>query len=155
MVGIRSKEGIDYQFPKPTHGTKSRPFRTLKNTIWDLRNAEEGTYDAEPMHWYYLSRNRRRTWGQQSTCVVAHWRHVGLHPDSPPLVKVGRDHWKFSRTGIARRFSYLECAALQGFPNPTKFDVHSVKLRFRAIGNAVPPPLFKAVTKALVRQLDT
>jgi DNA (cytosine-5)-methyltransferase 1 len=154
IVGIRSSERINYHFPKPTHGTKSRPHRTLRDKIWNLRHAEEGTYDSEPLHWYYLSRNRRRTWGQQATCVVAHWRHVGLHPDSPPLIKLGRDRWQFSRPGKARRFSYLECATLQGFPDPKRFDVHSVKLRFRAIGNAVPPPLFKAVTKALVYQLD-
>ena len=155
MVGIRSTEGKRFVFPAATHGRSKglKPYASLKDVLWDLRDASEGTYNDEPFHWYYLSRNRRRTWGQQATCVVAHWRHVGLHPDSPPLVKLGSDRWTFSRAGRARRFSYLECAALQGFPKPTAFDVCSVALRFRAIGNAVPPPLFGVVAKALVKQL--
>lgn len=154
IVGIRSSEGISYRFPAPTHGLGRIPYRTLKDTIWHLRQAPEGSFDPEPLHWYYLSRNRRRTWSQQSPCIVAHWRHVGLHPDSPPLKKLGPDHWEFARKGKARRFSYMECAAIQGFPDPTAFDVCSVRLRFRAIGNAVPPPLFAAVARALVEQLQ-
>lgn len=153
MVGVRSKERIRFRFPEPTHGPGALPRATLKDTIWALRKAPAGSFDPEPFHWYYLSRNRRRTWSQQSPCVVAHWRHVALHPDSPPLRKVGPDHWEFTRPGRARRYSYLECAALQGFPNPSAFDVGSVRDRFRAIGNAVPPPLFKAVADALVKQL--
>ena len=156
MVGIRSSEGITYAFPKPTHDPENGvPFRTLRDVIWHLRKAPEDSYDPEPLHWYYLSRNRRRTWSQQAHCIVAHWRHVGLHPDSPPLKKVGEDRWEFTRPGRARRFSYLECAALQGFPVPEAFDVCSIKLRFRAIGNAVPPPLFEAVARALVDQLQS
>jgi len=154
IVGIRSSEGIRFKFPKPTHGPGGRkPYQTLRDVIWRFRDAPKGSYNTEPLHWYYLSRNRRRTWGRQSPCVVAHWRHVGLHPDSPPLRKVCEDKWEFARPGRARRFSYLECAALQGFPKPEAFDVSPVKLRFRAIGNAVPPPLFEAVAKALTKQL--
>ena len=157
IAGIRSAEGLTYKFPKPTHGKGAgrRPFYTLRSAIWHMRHAPDGSYDPEPLHWYYLSRNRRRTWAQQATCIVAHWRHVGLHPDSPPLKKLGPDKWEFTRLGRSRRFSYLECAALQGFSDPAAFDVCSVKLRFRAIGNAVPPPLFEAVAKALVDQLQS
>ncbi|MDA1232980.1 MAG: DNA (cytosine-5-)-methyltransferase [Planctomycetota bacterium] len=155
LVGIRTGEHKSYVFPQPTHGTKATPFATLKSTIWDLRNAApDGSYNDEPFHWYYLSRNRRRTWSQQSPCIVAHWRHLGLHPDSPPLRKIAEDHWEFTRPGKARRFSYLECAALQGFPEPQDFDLGSVKDRIRAIGNAVPPPLFASVASELVRQLS-
>jgi len=155
LVGVRSKEKIDYIFPTPTHGPSGRqPYRTLRDTIWHLRNAPDGSFDDEPLHWYYLSRSR--TWSQQSPCIVAHWRHVGLHPDSPPLRKVKTDHWEFTRPGSARRFSYLECAALQGFTNIKaikNLKSVSVKNKFTAIGNAVPAPLFGSVAKSLVRQL--
>ena len=154
LVGIQSKERLRFVFPDPTHGPVALPRATLKSTIWDLRSAPPESYNDEPFHWYYLSRNRRRTWAQQAQCVVAHWRHVGLHPSSPPLRKVGPDHWEFTREGRARRFSYLECAALQGFPRPEAFSLGSVRQRFRAIGNAVPPPLFCAVAKSLVNQLN-
>lgn len=155
IVGIRSAEEICYEFPRPTHGPRcANRYRTMRDVIWRLRDAPEESYNTEPLHWYYLSRNRRRTWNQQAPCVVAHWRHVGLHPDSPPLRKVREDQWEFTRTGTTRRLSYLECAALQGFPKPEAFDVCPVRLRFRAIGNAVPPPLFEAVARALVSQLQ-
>jgi DNA (cytosine-5)-methyltransferase 1 len=156
IVGIRSSEMKLFRFPDPTHGEGRglKRYATLREQIWHLRKPPEGSYNDEPLHWYYMSRNRRRTWGEQSTCIVAHWRHVGLHPDSPPLKKIGKDAWVLSRSGRARRYSYLECAALQGFPNPSHFDVCSVPLRFRAIGNAVPPPLFAAVADALVTQLQ-
>jgi DNA (cytosine-5)-methyltransferase 1 len=155
LVGIRSKERLQFEFPEPTHGPDRRfPYRRLRDVIWKFRDAPAGSYDSAPLHWYYLSRNRRRTWSQQATCVVAHWRHVGLHPDSPPLKKLGADSWQFVHSAHkARRFSYFECAELQGFPEPEAFDVCSVKLRFRAIGNAVPPPLFAAIAKKLVKTL--
>ena len=126
----------------------------MKDTIWHLRNAPIGSYNSEPFHWYYLSRNRRHEWNDMSPCVVANWRHTALHPDSPQLVKVGPDEWRFSAPGPARRFSYLECAALQGFPEPGRFDVRKVEQRFQAIGNAVPPPLFAAVAGQLVATLS-
>lgn len=156
IVGIHSSERKRFVFPVATHGPDgARPFCTLKDTIWHLRKSvPSGSCNEEPFHWYYLSRNRRREWHQQSPCVVAHWRHVGLHPDSAPLRKVGTDHWEFAEEKPSRRFSYLECAALQGFPNPSAFSVRSVEERFRAIGNAVPPPLFASVAKALVSQLS-
>jgi DNA (cytosine-5)-methyltransferase 1 len=159
IVGIRSDLGATFEFPIPTHGPNSKgkkPYKTLRDTIWKYKdNVPEGSFCAEPLHWYYLSRNRRRDWDQQSPCIVAHWRHTGLHPDSPSLEKVGPDQWQFCEPGNARRFSYLECAAIQGFPNPKKFNFGHVRERFRAIGNAVPPPLFAAVARQLKKKLRT
>jgi DNA (cytosine-5)-methyltransferase 1 len=158
LVGIRASEGKRFEFPEPTFGPSAgRPYRTLRDVIWDLRDAPAGSYNEEPFHWYYLSRNRRRTWGQQSPCIVAHWRHVSLHPSSPPLVKLGKDRWAFKNDQPARRLSYLECAALQGFTNLKALKNASdvpVRHRFHAIGNAVPPPVFSAVAAALVKQLS-
>lgn len=154
IVGIRSSERKIFKFPEPTHGMGANPYQTMRDVIWHLRDAPLGSYNEEPFHWYYLSRNRRHEWDDQSPCVVAHWRHVGLHPDSVPLTKKGTDHWEFVRKGFARRFSYLECAALQGFPKPNAFRRCSIEQRFRAIGNAVPPPLFEAVAQSLASQLN-
>lgn len=58
IVGIRSKEGLRYQFPEPTHGPgpNRMPYRTLRDLIWSFRKAPAGSYDPEPLHWYYLSR---------------------------------------------------------------------------------------------------
>lgn len=156
IVGVRSTKKIVFSFPPATHGRIDglRPHRTQRDVIWKYRDPPPGSYNDEELHWYYLSRNRWRSWDQQARCVVAHWRHVGLHPDSPPLKRLGRDRWVFASQGFARRLSYLECAALQGFPQPQRFRGVSVRRIFRAIGNAVPPPLFRAVASSLVEQLS-
>lgn len=155
IVGIRSKEGRKFDFPRPTHGPPTAvPYRTQRDVIWKYRSKADGACNNEPFHWYYLSRNRRRGWDQPAATVVARCRHVGLHPDSPPLVRVEADKWVFQGDPTtARRLSFLECAAIQGFPQPEKFATQSLALRYRAIGNAVPPPLFGAVAKQLVQAL--
>jgi DNA (cytosine-5)-methyltransferase 1 len=155
IVGIRSCKRLRYDFPNPTHGPLGRqPCRTQKDAIWRLRHSLNGTYNDEPFHWYYLSRNRRREWNEPAATVVARDRHIALHPDSPPLEKIGNDAWRFVESDRRpRRLSYLECAALQGFPDPCAFNEQSLTLRYRAIGNAVPPPLFAVVTTQLLQIL--
>lgn len=155
IVGIQSKSKKRFEFPDPTHGAGCKnPHLTQKNAIWSLRKKADGNYCDQPFHWYYLSRDRRKSWSEPSATIVANERHVALHPDSPKLVKVGPDKWVFDGDeSTARRLSYLECAALQGFREPIRFNQQSLSLRYRAIGNAVPPPLFKAVTDSLLNQL--
>jgi DNA (cytosine-5)-methyltransferase 1 len=154
LVGLRADLGSRFNFPAPTHGPgTARAYKNQRDAIWGLRDATDGTYNTEDFHWYYLSRNRWRGWAEQARCIVAHWRHVGLHPDAPPLVKVATDQWEFAWAGFARRLSYLECAALQGFPSPQAFAGLPLRATYRAIGNAVPPPLFAAVARSLAEQL--
>lgn len=63
--------------------------------------------------------------------------------------RINTDHWEFTRDGKARRLSYLECAALQGFPNTWSWNQGTVRERFQMIGNAVPPPLFRVAAQSL------
>ncbi len=150
LVGIRSDIGEAYSFPIPSHGPNLKErYLTQKDAISVMPEWPEGEFCAEALHWYYLSRNRRHPWGQPSPCIVGHWRHVPLHPSSPPLKRIGPDEWRFSRPGKARRLSYRECAALQGFPKSFVWPAGTLRERFRMIGNAVPPPLFEAVLRAL------
>jgi DNA (cytosine-5)-methyltransferase 1 len=149
LVGIRSDLDFEYNFPKPTHGPGLTPFVTQREVLNGLPSWPIGEFNKERLHWYYLSRRRRMPWGSQSPCIVGHWRHVPLHPSSPPLIRLDTDHWKFSRKGRARRFSYRECARLQGFPRSFKWKRGTTRERFQMIGNAVPPPLFLAVLKSL------
>lgn len=150
IVGVRSAVDFDYEFPKPTHGLGTgKPYVTQRDLIANMPTWPEGEFNDEPFHWYYLSRRRRNTWGQPSACIVGNWRHVPLHPSSPPLRRIHTDRWEFTRDGRARRMSYRECAALQGFVRKSKWNAGTVRDRFKAIGNAVPPPLFSAVVKPL------
>ena len=149
LVGIRSDLNFEYKFPKPTHGPGLKPFVTQREALAGLPRWPIGEFNEEHFHWYYLSRKRRMPWGKQSPCIVGHWRHIPLHPLSPPLRRIDTDHWEFTRKGNARRFSYGECAILQGFPRSFTWKRGTVRERFQMIGNAVPPPLFEAVIRVL------
>lgn len=155
FVGIRDDLDAEYFFPKPTHrligelgDLPSCP--TMRDAIGGMEEWPTGEYDDQPFHWYYLSRNRYRGWDETSRTIVANSRHVSLHPVSPPLCHIGKDAWEFAHDGPARRLSFRECARLQGFPKDMTFpDTGSIRLKYRAVGNAVPPPLFAAVANAL------
>ena len=75
-----------------------------------------------------------------------------LHPMSPALKKLEHNVWQFETEGRARRFSYREAARLQGFARDFEFPdtpLASLNMRYKVAGNAVPPPLFEAVARAL------
>ncbi len=156
FVGIRSDLKLRYKFPEPTHALPGdeksglSPCPTIRDRIHGMPEWPEGEYDAQPFHWYYLSRDRWRGWDQVSRTIVANSRHTPLHPVSPRLERVGSDEWKFVDDRPARRLSYCEAALLQGFAPDMIFpDTFGIRLKYRVVGNAVPPPLFKAVADAL------
>ena len=150
IVGIRSDLGFVYDFPESKYGEDARRrLVTQKDVLAGLPEWPAGEFNDEPFHWYYLSRRRRHDWDEPSPCIVGHWRHVPLHPMSPPLKRIHTDKWVFSHEGPARRLSYRECAALQGFPRRFIWKRGSIRDKFQMIGNAVPPPLFEAVVENL------
>jgi DNA (cytosine-5)-methyltransferase 1 len=158
IVGVRDDLGLDYQFPAPTHGPGcEQPHTTIRDAIGDMPEWPEGEFYAREFHWYYLSRDRRRGWDAISKTIVANPRHVPLHPMSPALVKLEHNVWKFETDARARRFSYREAARLQGFAKDFVFPdttAGSLDMRYKVAGNAVPPPLFEAVVKALSKVWD-
>jgi DNA (cytosine-5)-methyltransferase 1 len=152
IVGIRNDLGMEYQFPLPTHGSNlAQQHIALRDVIGDLPEWPEGEFYDLDFHWYYLSRDRRRSWEQTSKTIVANPRHMPLHPLSPPLEKLEHNVWRFAHDGRARRFSYREAARIQGFKNLKFPDTASgnLNMRYTVVGNAVPPPLFEAVARAL------
>lgn len=150
IVGIRSDYNIKYEFPETIYGEDKLDYVTIKDAIGHLPEWPNGEFNAEGFHWYYLSRNRYRGWNEISKTIVAQSRHIGLHPISPKLKKVDVDKWVFEDNSPARRYSYLECALLQGFDQYIEFpETGSMKQKYKVIGNAVPPPLFEAVAKNL------
>lgn len=152
FVGIRSDIDAAYEFPTPTHGVDAElnPFTTLRDAIGDLPEWPEGEFWTEKFHWYYLSRNRRCEWNGQSKTIVSHQRHMPLHPVSPEMERLGPDEWRFKSDEPARRFSYREAARLQGFKRDFVLpDTVKIPMKYKVVGNAVPPPLFEAVVGAL------
>lgn len=151
IVGIRSDFGLMYEFPEGEYGQGEKfSYRTIRDAIGHLPIWPDGEFNEEKFHWYYMSRNRYRGWDEISKTVVARSRHVSLHPVSPPLRRIHTDKWVFDCNGPARRFSYRECALLQGFDRDVEFpDTASITDKYKVVGNAVPPPLFEAVARAL------
>jgi DNA (cytosine-5)-methyltransferase 1 len=158
IVGIRNDLGIEYEFPEPTHGEMSGAAQiTIRDAIGDLPEWPIGEFYDHDFHWYYMSRDRRRDWNQPSKTIVANPRHMPLHPMSPPMVRLEQDKWTFAHEGRARRFSYREAARLQGFARNFIFPdtvSGSLNMRYTVAGNAVPPPLFEAVARALPNVWD-
>lgn len=154
IVGIRSDFGTGYCFPKATHGKGcGQPHVTIRQALRYMRHwPSEDEYYKREFHWYYLSRDRRRGWAEVSKTIVANPRHMPLHPISPQLRKLKHNVWEFAKDAPARRFSYREAARLQGFEEGFVFpntESGSLDMRYKVVGNAVPPPLFHAVTSAL------
>lgn len=153
IVGVRDDLGVEYEFPEPTHGEgRQLAHQTIKDAIGDLPEWPVGEFYAREFHWYYLSRNRRQGWDQASKTIVANPRHMPLHPMSPTLKKLEHNVWQFETDAPARRFSYREAARLQGFARDFVFpdtERGSLDMRYKVVGNAVPPPLFEAVARAL------
>ena len=151
IVGIRTDMGLTYEYPEATHGPEAgMPYVTIREALQGLPEWPEGEFNTEDFHWYYMSRNRRRDWDEISKTVVSRARHMPLHPMSPTLVYKGPDRYEFATNEPARRFSYREAACLQGFSKDMQFpESHGMHSRYKVIGNAVPPPLFKAVAEAL------
>jgi len=151
IVGIKSSTSDVFTYPPPSHGPSAGSAHvSIRTALNGLPEWPTGEFNDEPFHWYYLSRNRRRSWDETSKTIVSRSRHVPLHPVSPELVNVGPDRFAFVSDAPARRFSYREAARLQGFPGDLVFpDTHGMHSKYKVIGNAVPPPLFEAVARAL------
>lgn len=172
LVGLRRDLGLHYIFPPPTHGPLAeQPLHTIGQALQGLPDWPTGEFCEDEFHWYYLSRNRRRDWTEVSKTIVANMRHMPLHPISPSLTKVQTDEWTFAEDRPARRFSYREAARLQGFTadylshggdfvfpevcTHARGQVgNAMRYQYKVIGNAVPPPLFKAVAGALPNVWD-
>lgn len=152
IVGIRDDFGLEYEFPVPTHGNNGDLKKvTIRDAIQHFEPWPVGEFYDLEFHWYYMSRDRYRGWDEQSKTIVANPRHMPLHPSSPAMVKHGHNDWRFESDKPARRYSYREAAALQGFDELLfpETEAASLNMKYTVIGNAVPPPLFKAVANNL------
>ena len=180
IVGIRSDLGIEYQFPQPTHGAQPVeiqenlmngqqmlslasnasdpqlvPVATQYDCLWETNHTwPDGEFCDQPFHWYYLSRDRYKSWDKPSLTILASPRHMPLHPMSPQLVKVRKDQWEFDGNATdARRLSYKEAATLQDMNGWIFPETSNLTNKYRVIGNAVPPMLARQIVGALPHQI--
>lgn len=157
IVGIHNNFEQKFQFPTATHGIGLKNKKTIREALVGMPLwPNESEYYNYDFHWYYMSRNRKRSWDETSKTIVSSPRHMLLHPISPDMIKIGEDQWKFETDEPARRFTYKEAAKLQGFTNlvfPRESEV-TLDNKYKVVGNAVPPPLFEVIAIKLRAMLE-
>jgi len=151
IVGYHKKMGKHFEFPK---ACKYSP--TLKDAIGDLEepiaaklyNKTNGNTPKIPNHEYmvggfstiYMSRNRVRSWHEQSFTIQAGGRHAPIHPKAPKMKFIEQNKRIFvpGKEHLYRRLSLRECARIQTFPDSFIFKYTNFADGYKMVGNAVP-----------------
>jgi DNA (cytosine-5)-methyltransferase 1 len=164
IIGVRKdvvkKYNFHYSLPDPTHGVNGQPFVTLKDAIADLPLYPDDVFSSSYSS-IYMSRNRKKSWQEQSFTIQASGRQAPQHPEGAPMKKVDKDKWEFQGT-FNRRLSVRECARIQTFPDWFEFsdgnkeNVSKNNLlneQYKQIGNAVPVFLAEKITQPILKFL--
>ncbi|MFT4401928.1 DNA cytosine methyltransferase [Bacillus sp. SW14] len=156
IVGVRKDIDFNYEYPAPTHGEGENllPFKTLSDAIGDLQG-DPGPYYTGSYSSIYMSRNRKKSWNDQSFTIQASGRQAPLHPGGLPMQKIGKDEWIFpDGEEKNRRLSVKEIARIQTFPDWFEFSQGTnqkaslnskLDKQYKQIGNAVPVELARAM----------
>lgn len=164
-IGFRNDLNISYTFPAPNKNKL-----TLRDTIWDLKdtaikakdkNKTNGSSCLIPNHEYmnggfstiYMSRNRVRSWDEQSFTIQAGGRHAPIHPQAPKMLFVEKNKRIFvpGKEKLYRRLSVRECARIQTFPDNFIFYYEDIADGYKMVGNAVPVMLAYHVAESIKR----
>jgi len=168
FIGIRKDLNFKYQFP-----TKTFAKIPLEDAISDLKesvlpalefNNTNGDNCLVPNHEYmtgsfstiYMSRNRVRSWDEQSFTIQAGGRHAPIHPQAPKMKFIEQNIRVFvpGKEHLYRRLSVRECARIQTFPDDFIFYYKKVAAGYKMIGNAVPINLAKFLAVNIKEQLE-
>lgn len=167
FVGIRKDLGFKYEFQKPNF-----PKLTLQDAISDLKenvlpaktnNKTNGNNCAIPNHEYmtggfstiFMSRNRVRSWDEQSFTIQAGGRHAPIHPQAPKMKFIEQNIRVFvpGQEHLYRRLSVRECARVQTFPDDFIFHYDNISAGYKMIGNAVPINLAHFLANTIKQQI--
>ncbi|WP_413489845.1 DNA cytosine methyltransferase [Carnobacterium divergens] len=165
---IEKKFNYRYELPAPTHGDPNKielldekiPWVTLKDAIGDLEK-NPGEYFEGSYSTIYMSRNRKKSWNEQSFTIQASGRQAPQHPAGEPMEKIGHNKWIFH--GENRRLSTKEIQRIQTFPDWFDFSYGSpfgksgkeisrnaqIDKVYKQIGNAVPVLLAQAIMQPI------
>ena len=162
-IGFREDLNIKFEFPKPLSKKVN-----LREAIGDLqdtaipaleKNKTNGVYCKFPNNEYmtggfstiYMSRNRVRSWNEQSFTIQAGGRHAPIHPQAPKMIFVEKNKREFvkGKESLYRRLTVRECARIQTFPDSFKFYYTDVADGYKMVGNAVPVRLANVVANAI------
>ena len=167
FVGIRKDLDFTYKFEKPNFKKL-----TLQDAISDLKdnvlpaktnNKTNGIDCAIPNHEYmtggfstiFMSRNRVRSWDEQSFTIQAGGRHAPIHPQAPKMKFIEQNIRVFvpGKEHLYRRLSVRECARIQTFPDDFIFHYDNISAGYKMIGNAVPVNLAHFLAESIKNQI--
>ena len=103
----------------------------------------------------FMSRNRVRSWDEQSFTIQAGGRHAPIHPQAPKMKFIEQNIRVFvpGKEHLYRRLSVRECARIQTFPDDFIFHYKKIAAGYKMIGNAVPVNLAKFLANSIKEQL--
>lgn len=108
---------------------------------------------SKPSRWF-MSHQRVRGWDEQSYTILATVSSVTLHPSCKKMIRKGPGDFAFDGPeSTYRRLTVRECARIQGFPDEFYFVYKSLASAHRMVGNAVPPPMGKAIAESVYNAL--
>ena len=168
LVGYRKDLNINFDFEKLIKIDKKQTLRACIGDLPEPLAALDKNKANEnlkiPNHEYaiggfssmFMSRNRKRSWDQQSFTIQAGGRHAPLHPESTPMIKINKDQWIFDENTHYpyRRLSVRECAKIQSFDDDFVFIYNSVLDGYKMIGNAVPVKLGNVIARQIKIDLE-
>ena len=165
IVGIREDLGREFEFPQPIGNAptlhdaigempKPKANKSLSAKV-DHPEVANHEYLVGGFSSMFMSRNRVRTWSEQSFTIQAGARHAPIHPSAPRMEKVRQDEFRFipGQESKYRRMSVRECARIQTFPDTHQFCYDRIIDGYKMIGNAVPVELAYHLAKQLMETL--
>lgn len=166
IVGYHKKMGKCFDFPQP-----STKLVALREVIEDLKyskpalvhNKTNGNNLKIPNHEHmtggfstiYMSRNRVRSWGEQSFTIQAGGRHAPIHPKAPKMkfIKQNKRIFVPGKEHLYRRLSIRECARIQTFPDSFVFKYTNLTDGYKMVGNAVPIKFAQILAEKIITDL--
>lgn len=156
IVGVRKDVGKPYKFPPTTHSEE----RSDEKKKWVALNKVIDSLVPEDSKYYFSERAvqgmknaknnmKRGLWqnlNEPCLTITSHLAKVSLNSRDPVLLVD-------SKKELYRRFTPLEAARIQSFPDNFKF-LGSQADAYRQIGNAIPPVVMWHIAKALSEQYD-
>ena len=152
IVGIRKDLKIDFKFPKAMFGPNSeskKSYIPIKKVVKNLSKVDKKYYFSEKAvaGVKKAKPNMKRALAQDlnspSLTITSHLAKVSLNSRDPVLLV---DQQK----EIYRRFTPLEAARIQSFPDNFEFEGSEADA-YRQIGNAIPPVLMWHVIRQLLK----